>query len=275
MEKQLRKSNQFTKVRIYIYIAYISLILLLVFLHHKEVIARSNIIVTLYFFLCFLIILGIGFIYPILVASVNVNKHLEFWLKKFSDAIDLFSLFVLLCAICQGVFSYGFFRASVVGESMVPSFENDDSLIVRSSNKNIKHFDIVVAVIDKDNRNYTAVPEDELLIKRAIGLPGDHIEFHGGKLYINGIEYYEPYIATHSDTQNKINLEISLGKGVELIDGEYVISEGYYFIMGDNRGKSSDSRTFGLFKEEQIIGVVKYRLHGIFNWEKIANPFEN
>lgn len=272
---KIEKSNQFTKIRIYIYIAYISLFLLMFFHKTKEVVAEGNAIVVFYFYICIFIVSLMTITYPILVTSLVGNKHQEFWYKKVSDSIDLFSLFVLLCAFCQGFFAYGYFRASVVGKSMNPTYYQDDALVVRSSNKDIKHFDVVVAVIDEENRNYRSVPEDELIIKRVIGMAGDTLEYHDNHLYINGVSYSEEYTATQEDRFNNINLKVFLGHGVEEIDGKYVISSGYYYLMGDNRGNSSDSRYFGLFKENQIIGVVKYELKSLFNWIKVENPFSD
>lgn len=91
----------------------------------------------------------------------------------------------------------------------------------------IKRFEIVV--IKKSN---------EYLIKRVIGLPGETIEYKDNKLYVNGKIVEENF--NHQDTKDYIL--------------EDIIPEGYYFVVGDNRPDSLDSRLFGLIKREEILG---------------------
>ncbi len=71
-------------------------------------------------------------------------------------------------------------------------------------------------------------PDDPstLYVKRVIGLPGDHIEIYGGKVYVNGSELYEPYLNTTTDGEW----------------GPYDVPEDCYFMLGDNRNASADSR---------------------------------
>ena len=120
----------------------------------------------------------------------------------------------------------------VNGDSMYSTLKNNDIMIldkVHYRHNDIKRFDIVV--VDADY---------ELLIKRVIGLPGEKIEVKNNKLYING-----KYI--------KQNFKY---KKTE--DFSYKIPKGKYFVMGDNRTNSLDSRYFGAFKQKQIIGKTDY-----------------
>lgn len=76
-------------------------------------------------------------------------------------------------------------------------------------------------------------------IKRCIGLPGETVEFKDSKLYINGSLIAEPYLTD----------------GLEFEDyGPVTVPEGQYFMCGDNRNNSSDSRVWGFLDEELIIG---------------------
>ncbi len=88
--------------------------------------------------------------------------------------------------------------------------------------------------------------DNKRLIKRVIGVPGDTIDIRDGKVYLNGEEYIEPYVAT--DTYpNSTKFPIT-------------IPEEEYFVMGDNREVSLDSRDLGLFHISKIEGKVKIRL---------------
>lgn len=93
--------------------------------------------------------------------------------------------------------------------------------------KEISRFDIVV--VDKNN---------EKLIKRVIGLPGETVEYKNNKLYINNKNVAEKF--DHEETKDYILKE--------------TIPEGYYFVVGDNRPISNDSRYIGLIKKEEILG---------------------
>lgn len=81
------------------------------------------------------------------------------------------------------------------------------------------------------------VGQDVDFIKRIIGLPGDHFEIKGGAIFINGEELEEPYI--NSETSG--NIELTLKKD-------------QYFMLGDNREASSDSRRFGSIEKKAIVG---------------------
>lgn len=111
----------------------------------------------------------------------------------------------------------------------------------KSSLKKIKRFDIV-------STHYPG-RENEEFIKRVIGLPGDHIEFktdveHNGDLYING-NYVEQPIKT----------EI-LRKGSYTTNNNITLKDNEYYVCGDNRGNSQDSRSIGPVTKEMLVGRV-------------------
>ena len=93
--------------------------------------------------------------------------------------------------------------------------------------KDIKRFEIVVIKKDK-----------EYLIKRIIGLPGENIEYKDNKLYVN----------------DKLVEENFLHKNTKDYKLDEVIPDGYYFVLGDNRPDSLDSRFFGLVSRDEILG---------------------
>lgn len=134
----------------------------------------------------------------------------------------------------------------VVGPSMQPNYKSGDLLLLNKISyrfRNPRMFEVVV--ISNDETKY--------MIKRIIGLPGDSIEYKDNKLYING-EVTNEYFDTEGITND-----------FSLSELEYdVIPDNYYFVMGDNRENSLDSRYYGLIKKDQILGKVQFRLWPIF-----------
>ncbi|MGM9619000.1 MAG: signal peptidase I [Oscillospiraceae bacterium] len=85
----------------------------------------------------------------------------------------------------------------------------------------------------------------ENLVKRVIGLPGDHVEIYSGSVYINGERLEEPYLEAGLVTEGAVDL---------------TVSEGCVFLLGDNRSVSIDSRAFGEVSRSDILGEAKLRV---------------
>ncbi len=120
----------------------------------------------------------------------------------------------------------------VTGDSMNPTLKDWDIMLLNEigySINGVKRFDIVVVYYG-----------NTMLIKRVIGMPGDTVRFEDNKLYINGEYVEEPF--DHEVTHN-----------YEL---EGVIPEGKYFVVGDNRPNSKDSRYIGLVTDKMIRGKI-------------------
>ena len=119
----------------------------------------------------------------------------------------------------------------VNGESMMKTLHDKDVMILdRISYRvsDIDRFDIVV--VDEGS---------EYIIKRVIGLPGEEVSCEDGKLFVNGKEIKDSY-------------------GIGLTDDfVFEVPKGEYFVLGDNRENSMDSRYFGSFKKEDILGKTK------------------
>ena len=125
----------------------------------------------------------------------------------------------------------------VRGPSMEPNYNTQDVLLLNKLHYHIfkpKRFD-VVAVLDHN---------DGPVIKRIIGLPGEKIEYKDNNLYINDQLVEELF--KKSNTEDFV-LDHEIGKG-------------QYFIVGDNREKSDDSRTKGLITQDNLIGKVMFRI---------------
>lgn len=121
----------------------------------------------------------------------------------------------------------------VDGVSMHPTLNNNQILILNKLDKSYNRFDVVVF-------NYN----NEKLVKRIIGLPGETIKVKDNKLYINNKYIKENF--KHEDTDD--------------YERELVIPKGTYFVMGDNRSNSLDSRFIGPVDESNIEGTVNLSL---------------
>lgn len=121
----------------------------------------------------------------------------------------------------------------VDGDSMKNTLKNGDILLLYKLSS-IDRFDIIVLDEEKDN---------EKIIKRVIGLPGETVAIKNGKIYINDKVIDDEYAYGQTSDYNKVTLK----------DDEY-------FILGDNRLISKDSRYFGPIKENEIKGKIVFRL---------------
>ena len=122
----------------------------------------------------------------------------------------------------------------VNGDSMNPTLYDGDIMILNRIGyklNGLKRFDIVVVKKEK-----------EYLIKRVVGFPGEEIEYKNNKLYVNGKLIKDKY-----------------GKK-STKDFKTKIPKGKYFVMGDNRDNSLDSRYLGAFKKKEILGKTNFTL---------------
>lgn len=141
---------------------------------------------------------------------------------------------------------------TITGESMEPTFSHDDVIMINNyayAEQDPQRFDVIVF--------YGTDEPDKHFVKRIIGLPGETIVMKEDTVYIEEddelIELDEPYI-----WRNK-NQDISLRK----IDGtSYQVPWGKYFVLGDNRDSSYDSRTWKdpFVPKENIVGKYSYTL---------------
>lgn len=131
--------------------------------------------------------------------------------------------------------------AVVSGESMEPTLTDGQYLIVNKFSE-LERFDVIT--FEPPNK------PDVFYVKRIIGVPGDTVEYQHNQLILNGTPIEEEYI-----DYNDYDLFEDHYTLQELFDTN-VVPEGHYFVVGDNRDNSMDSRSFGFISEESIVGKV-------------------
>ena len=160
----------------------------------------------------------------------RVVEELSAWLKTLASAAVYATLIV----------TFGFQVARVEGHSMAPTLEDQDRLIVNKAVYRIgqPHINDIVMLYYPNDPNKS-------FVKRVIAEEGDQVRIVDGKVYRNDIllddSFVPPDYRSHDDW------------------GPQVIPEGYYFVLGDHRNNSSDSRHWGFVPKKYIIGKVQLR----------------
>ncbi|MGA3600215.1 signal peptidase I [Lysinibacillus agricola] len=173
--------------------------------------------------------------------KIQGKQKSEFWEWVKAIAFALMLTFVIK--------QFLFTPVLVKGASMMPTLEDHDRVIVNKIGPTLQsydRFDIVVIEMNEET-NY---------IKRIIGLPGDKIEYKDDQLYINGEKYNEPYLDQYKN-ELKDTGTLTYDFTLEQNLGETTVPEGHYFVLGDNRRVSNDSRNpeVGFISEEKIMGT--------------------
>lgn len=196
--------------------------------------------------------------------NINIYKQLLYWL---SPMVIAFGLILIVGSI--------FKINNVSGHSMDPTLK-DSTYLVSNKLSQLKRFDMVVAQeLDNNGKPYGVV-------KRIIGMPGDKLEYKNDVLYINGVEVSEPYLDDYLNKfksgeldseytyDDNMKLRAKTSPSFTTQDNDSATGEPNedistfkvevpttgYFLMGDNRLVSKDSRQVGAFPRENIVGKV-------------------
>lgn len=148
--------------------------------------------------------------------------------------------YILIIVAVLAIRTFLFTPIQVEQKSMIPTLNPNDIMVLNKIGYNIfgvNRFDIVVIKV-----------EDEYIIKRVIGLPGEKIEYKNGKLLVNDKVLNEDFI----DVKTEDFVLDSIGYDR--------IPKDKYFVLGDNRGNSTDSRVLGLIDKKDILGKTNFIL---------------
>lgn len=161
---------------------------------------------------------------PEMSDNPETKKEKSFISELFETVVMALLIFVVINTLT--------IRVTVVNFSMQPTLDQGFYLLVNRMAYRFgepKRGEIVIFHHNGD--------DTEDYIKRMIGLPGDHIVLENGKVSVNGQVLEEPYIAEFSGDS-----------------GEWVVPEGKYFVLGDNRNHSSDSKDWGFVDQDWLVG---------------------
>lgn len=146
---------------------------------------------------------------------------------------------VAVIALAYAVINFSIEKTSMIGESMEITLQDEDKIVINKLAylfRNPKRYDVIVFKQSGNEHSYYN-------IKRVIGLPGERIKIVGGEVYINGEALEEPMV-----------VEVIRIPG--LADEEFTLDEDEFFVLGDNRNNSEDSRfaNIGNVVKDDIIG---------------------
>lgn len=159
-------------------------------------------------------------------------------------------MFLLILLIFLKTFVFTVFV--VDGHSMEPTLHDQDFIMIDTwgyKYQSVERFDVVV--FKRRDGSY--------FVKRVIGLPGETIHYRNHTLYINNKPLGETYL-TEEEFSMMVDFELTL------IQDSQVIPEDHYFLLGDHRSRSLDSRNFGLIHKGQLTGKVMASYYPTVKW---------
>ena len=167
--------------------------------------------------------------------------------KKQNEWIEWSKIIIVAVIVVFLLRSFVFATSIVEGESMYPALEDGERII----------FNKIVYIISSPQRGDIVIIQhpEKNYVKRVIGLPGETIEMKNHSLYIDGVEQDQNYI---DDFEEKLTGNF----------GPITIPEDNYFVMGDNRAISKDSRNgLGFIQSSDIIGKSEFIIYPFQEWE--------
>ena len=173
-------------------------------------------------------------------------------------------LLVAICAVVAALLvqAYVVKPYRIPSESMAATLVPQDRVLVNK---------VVYRMRDPHRGDIVVIDSkvlDKVLIKRVVGLPGERIALHDGAVYIDGRPLAEPYVDFTGGRREQTDPFFDTGKPWALVTS-YLIPAGHYFVMGDNREVSDDSRDWGTVPRSEIIGEAFFtywplsRAHGL------------
>ena len=188
-------------------------------------------------------------------------------MKSFIKEWGLFTLIVVIIIVSRWLI---WSPVTVDGHSMDPTLQDQEHLIMYRT-QDIKRFDIVVAS-EQDGSG-----KEKLIVKRVIGMPGDTIRYENDVLYVNDEKMDEPYLQEYLEAFAKDKLQSIYSYNSQFqaraqvataftVDNSFqpsftvTVPEGHYYLLGDDRLVSSDSRIVGSFAKENIQGKIVFRM---------------
>ncbi|BDZ32355.1 signal peptidase I [Lactiplantibacillus sp. WILCCON 0030] len=176
-------------------------------------------------------------------------------MKTFKNIMSWVLPIVVGLLIAMVIRHFVFTMVRVDGPSMEPNLENNERVAVVKTAK-IKHLSVIVFnayQVDGDARSKSVK-----YVKRVIGMPGDTVSSRDGRLYVNGKALSEKFISQFERTQGTGNWTLGeLSTKMSWKIKTTKVPKNSYFVLGDHRSVSNDSRYWGFVPAKKILGVVK------------------
>lgn len=175
-------------------------------------------------------------------------KQNKTWIKElFFEYIWMFIKYTFVAgAIALLIRGFLLIPLPVGGNSMEETLSQGDMVLVEKISK-IKRFDIVVFQLS-DGTTY---------IKRVIGLPGESVSYKNDQLYINDEIVKEPFLEERVK-EDQGTIPVTYDFTFSELMGVEKLGKDSYFVMGDNRRMSKDSRSFGAISSEDVLGIARF-----------------
>ena len=203
-------------------------------------------------------------------AAGTIEEESRQAMLKESIIVEYSISFFPVLAIVLVLRSFLFEPFQIPTGSMIPTLEVGDFILVNKFTYGIRLPVVGTKIVDiaepKNGEVMVFIPphQDEYFIKRVVGIPGDKVRYQDKTVYINDkrqvqtfllqIPPVNPRVLQYREKLGEVDHLIQRNSFRETSVDEWVIPEGHYFMMGDNRDQSSDSRYWGLVSEHNIVG---------------------
>lgn len=177
------------------------------------------------------------------MAGENDVTKKELWVERFWQTIKYAFLAFSIAVLVRG---FLLIPVPVEGNSMEGTLNQGDMVLMEKISS-IKRFDVIVFQM-ADGSTY---------IKRVVGLPGESIEYKNDQLYVNGKKIEENFLQKNIK-KDHASISYTNDFDLESLLGVKKLGKNSYFVIGDNRRASKDSRSFGAISEEAILGKAQF-----------------
>lgn len=176
-------------------------------------------------------------------------------MKTFKNIMSWVLPIVVGLLVAMIIRHFVFTMVRVDGPSMEPNLENNERVAVVKTAK-IRHLSVIV--FNAHGLDPDAKSKSVKYVKRVIGMPGDTVKAQDGKIYVNGKAISQKFISQFERTQGTGNWDInSLSTRNSWVLQTTKVPKNSYFVLGDHRSVSNDSRYWGFVPRSRVIGVVK------------------
>ena len=173
-------------------------------------------------------------------APESTSRPVQRWKGTGAEVLAWFKTLTSAAVYATLIVTFGFQAARVEGHSMEPTLEDQDRLVVSKLSYSLHEPELGdIVMLRHPNR-----PE-QILVKRIVAGPGDTVAFRAGQLLRNGSPVSEDFIPSEQRSADNRPPE--------------TMPEGYYYVLGDHRNSSSDSRLFGPVPRMYIVGKIEAR----------------